>query len=447
MDKIKEPAVADMFYSGNAGELRCQIKGFAQNNSNTYKYRTRAVIVPHAGLVYSGKLAYEGISQLDGNIKNLFIFAPAHRIPFEGTALSGFDEWSTPLGNIPVNQDINKDLEENFGAKIFDEAHREEHSIEIELPVIQSLFSDVKIIPVLYCGETPQKIADIISKYYERPDCGFIISSDLSHYLKDGDAVKTDSETASIIESGAVNLFKQGQACGVIGICGLTQFANSRNYSLIRINMLNSSAASGDKSRVVGYGAWFLYEGSKNQFIKEYYSEFLLKLCRDVIMSRFDNSRLYISHPSVLNETGACFVTLKKQGQLRGCIGSIIAHQPLINDLVQNSQSAAFRDPRFNPVEKSEMDEITMDISLLSEPKPMSFKDEADLLAQMIPYKDGIIIRDNNCQAVYLPSVWEELPDKEIFLKSLKIKAGLKPEHFSPTFEAYRFETEYIEQN
>ena len=116
----------------------------------------------------------------------------------------------------------------------------------------------------------------------------------------------------------------------------------------------------------------------------------------------------------------------------------------MINDLINHAQDAAFRDPRFNPLEEDELKELEIDVSILTEPKKMNFKDEQDLLNQIVPNKDGIIIKDRQYQAVYLPSVWEEIPDKIMFLKSLKIKAGLHPDHFSNSFEAYRFETEYI---
>ena len=446
MTKIKEPAVANMFYSGEVEVLNRQLSGFAQHNGNNYEYKTRAVIVPHAGLVYSGQVAYEGISQLDKDIKNIFIFAPAHRVGFDGLALSTFDEWKTPLGNIPVNQEISRELEDKFGAKFFDEAHSEEHSIEIEIPVIQSIFENVCIIPVLVGRESHNKIAEIISHYYINKENGFVISSDLSHFLTDDQAKKIDNTTAQMIETGNINGFRYEQACGALGICGLVEFANKNGYSLIRTDMLNSSVASGDKTRVVGYGTWFLYEGSKNKFIKEYYSAYLLKLCRDVISSRFDNRKIYTNHDHIFNEFGACFVTLKKHGNLRGCIGSIIAHQPLIVDVVQNAQNAAFRDPRFNPLSQNELADLTIDISILSEPKQITFKDEEDLLNQIVPYKDGIIIKDRGLQAVYLPSVWEDLPDKELFLKSLKRKAGMPENHFSKTFEAYRFYSDMIEE-
>ena len=448
MIKIKEPAVANMFYSGNPAELNTQLDVFAKNNNNHYEYKTRAVIVPHAGLVYSGQLAYEGISQLDRDIKNIFIFAPAHRVPFGGMALSSYDEWKTPLGTVCINQKINRELEEKFGCKFLDEAYIEEHSIEIEVPIIQSVFNEdlPHFIPVLVGHENYKIITKIISEYYERKDCGFVISSDLSHFHPDNKARKIDSETAKMIETGDISGFSHDQACGATGICGLVEFANNKNYSMIRINMVNSSFVSGDKSRVVGYGTWFLYEGTKNEFIKKYYSEYLLNLCRNVILSKLGRKTFFTNHAQVFDELGACFVTLKKLGNLRGCIGSIIAHQPLINDLIQHAEDAAFKDPRFKPVTEDEVNFLSIDVSILSDPKPMTFTDEADLLRQIVPFKDGIIIKDGWHQAVYLPSVWEELPDKELFMKSLKMKAGMSPDHFSKSFEAYRFRTEYIEQ-
>ena len=446
MKRIKEPSVANMFYSGDIEELKNQLNNFALNNTDKYEYKTRAVIVPHAGYIYSGNLAYSGISHLNKDIKNIFIFAPAHRVFFQGLSLTSYDEWKTPLGNIEINNQINQKLAEKFDANYFDEAFSEEHSIEVQIPIIQSIFSNVKIIPVLIGQENSRAVFNIIKEYYQNTDCGFIISSDLSHFFKDDDAKRIDSKTAQLIETGNIQNFSHERACGATGICGLVEFANEFNYSLIRIGMINSSNATGDKSRVVGYGSWMLYEGSKNKFIKEYYSEYLLKFSRNVILSELENNQAETNHPSVFDEFGACFVTLKKHQNLRGCIGSIIAYRSLFEDIVQHSKNSAFNDPRFKPVDISEVEELKISISLLSEPKQINFSDEADLLNKIVPYKDGLIIKDNNLQAVYLPCVWEELPEKELFLKSLKMKAGMPPEHFSSSFEAYRFEAEYIEE-
>lgn len=446
MLKIKEPSVAGSFYTADKQTLENQIKSFAENSKNEYEYKTRAVIVPHAGLVYSGRLAYEGISQIDKNVKNIFIFAPAHRVAFEGISLSSFDKWETPLGEIEVNQDICKELQEKFNAKFNDDAIAPEHSIEIEVPIIQSIFSDVKIVPVLIGRSDFQIVIDILEEYYKNTENGFVISSDLSHFLTDEKAKNIDNKTAQMIEAGDINGFRFEQACGAIGIAGLVEFANKNNYSLIRIDMTNSSEASGDKSSVVGYGCWFLYEGDKNEFIKRYYENLVTDIAKTSLQTSFTKEKMSLKYPQVFDENGACFVTLEKYGQLRGCIGSIIAYRPLITDLIQHAKDAAFNDYRFNKVTENELKDIKIAVSLLTEPRKIEFTDEEDLLNKMVPNIDGIIIKDGQYQAVYLPVVWEQLPDKREFLNSLKMKAGLSPKHFSKTFEAYRFESIYIKE-
>ena len=127
---------------------------------------------------------------------------------------------------------------------------------------------------------------------------------------------------------------------------------------------------------------------------------------------------------------------------LRGCIGSIFPTKPLILDIIDNAQNAAFYDSRFEPVTERELPYMELNISLLSNIEKITFKDERDLLSKIYPY--GIIISDRNNRAVYLPEVWEQLPNREIFLKSLKEKAGLHPDYFSKTFEAYKFTTTKI---
>jgi len=445
MNKIKPPSVAGTFYSANIDVLMRQIREFKTNSKNKYEYNSRATIVPHAGLIYSGQLGYDGINSLDPNLKTLFIFAPAHRVGFNGLSLSDYEYWETPLGQVKINQDINKELEEKFELNFFDKAFEEEHSIEIQLPLIQNIYENIEIVPILVGNADIEKIAEIIEHYWEDESIGFIISSDLSHFLKDSDAVKLDNITADMIETININGFKQQQACGAFGICALLSFARKKNYSLIRVGLINSSNTTGDTSSVVGYGSWFLYEGETIQFLKKYYSEQIIEICKKSIWGNLNDIMVVPDEmPAVFSQKGACFVTLEKQENLRGCIGSIIAHRKLIDDLIQNAQNAAFNDPRFKPLKQEELDDLSIAISLLSTPERMTFKDEEDLLDQIVPYTDGIIIKDGYQQAVYLPSVWDQLPDKTDFLTSLKIKAGMSPDYFSKTFEAYKYHSEYI---
>lgn len=143
--------------------------------------------------------------------------------------------------------------------------------------------------------------------------------------------------------------------------------------------------------------------------------------------------------PAPLRETGACFVTLKIGDRLRGCIGSPEARQPLGADVTENAYRAAFHDPRFPPLGAEEADGLNVHISVLSAAKPMTFTNEADLLDQLEPGRDGLIIGDKGRRALFLPSVWAQLPDKLTFLSHLRAKAGLAADHWSDTFEAARF--------
>lgn len=448
MEKIRNSAVAGTFYPADKAELEYVLKHFEEHNNDDYEYKTRAIIAPHAGYIYSGQLANEAFGCLDKHAKTIFIFAPAHRVPLSGFALSDFDFWETPLGKIEVNQEINLELIEKFGATKLDEAHAEEHAIEVQVPFVQSRFKDAKIVPILV-GE--KSIAPILEYFWDKEEYGetaFVISSDLSHYHSDAEAKKIDAVTAQMIENLEIEEFHHQQACGSSAICGFVEFACNKKFTPIRIGMTNSSEASGDTERVVGYGAWLLYDQGGElgfaHFINEYFANYAKAVCKRSILNKLeDKGRLEVSDlghiPPVFWQIGAVFVTLRIEGELRGCVGSIVAHRTLIQDLIESAYSAAFSDHRFGPLTIDEYNETNVSISILTAMKAIEFKGEEDLLEKIISGKDGVIIREGRHQAVYLPSVWQQLPDKKEFLASLKEKAGLNADYFSDTLEAFRF--------
>lgn len=437
MVNVKKTSAAGLFYPEGAKELEKMFESFGEFET---VYSSRAIIVPHAGYIYSGKLAYKGYNFLDKNVKNIFIFAPAHYERIYGCAVCDYDEFETPFGNLAVNKELSQEIAEFCDCTVNNFAFEKEHSLEVQLPFIKKLFPEAKIVPVLYGCENFKNLTETITNFWHNKENGFVISSDLSHFYPEKEALKIDLYTAKMIESNETRDFEVEQACGAVGICGLINFAKYNGYSLIRAGITNSAAATGDTSRVVGYGSWFLFEGSKNDFIKQYYSPLVIKICKESILSGLQlGSYEMDDYPCVFEEQGASFVTLKLDGQLRGCIGSITAHRPLIKDLSKNAHSAAFSDPRFSPLTIDEYNRINISVSLLSKPERIHFDNEEDLLNQLVEQKDGLIIRDGSYQAVFLPVVWEELPDKKKFLKELKIKAGLSPEYFSETLEAFRF--------
>ena len=174
----------------------------------------------------------------------------------------------------------------------------------------------------------------------------------------------------------------------------------------------------------------------------------LLGLARRAIERRLTDHPRPRPIPDIpeLHAKGACFVSLHLEGQLRGCIGSPIAWRSLAEDVMDNAARAAFSDPRFPKVGADEMFRMRLSLSLLSTPQPMDFTDEADLLSQLRPGIDGLSIEDRDRHALFLPAVWEQVSDPAAFLGHLKAKAGMKPGHWSETFQASRFTaTEYHE--
>ncbi len=143
-----------------------------------------------------------------------------------------------------------------------------------------------------------------------------------------------------------------------------------------------------------------------------------------------------------LQSVRCCFVTLHKQGELRGCIGALGASRPLVTDIAEHAYGAAFQDPRFPPLQKEELALLTISISILSPRQELLFSSEAELLAQLTPFRDGIVLEDGNRRATFLPEVWQQLPDKQDFWQQLKRKAGLSPDHWSQALRAFRYSTE-----
>lgn len=453
----KSPVFAGSFYPEKPEELTNLLNSFKQESQTNYK--SKAIIVPHAGIVYSGHAAMAGFQHLEPN-ENIFIIAPSHHESFNNIAFPEYTYFDTPLGSLEVNNRLIKELTEMFPCIVANEIFDNEHSIEVQLPFIQNLFCPhiqnamdfvkglkkrkFKIVPILVGNCDYRLISDIISANWE--NSSFVISSDLSHYFTQQECRQIDTYTATIIETGKLDFFQPQQACGLACIKGLVDFANNNDCTMIRAMMYNSGDVSRDTNKVVGYGSWYLYTNSRNVFIEKYYSKYVLDLVKQTIVASIKGEE-FIPHdiPPVLTEYGASFVTLKlKTGELRGCIGSVYPTKPLILDIIDNAKNAGFQDPRFEPLTVDELPNLQLSVSILSSIERINFKDERDLLSQIYPH--GVILAERDRRAVYLPIVWEQLPDRAVFLNSLKEKAGLAPDYFSRTLEAYKFEAAYISE-
>lgn len=473
MTIIRPPAVAGTFYPNDADILRSEIDGLMDaalhSDAVSGDVSPKAIIVPHAGLMFSGSLAALGfatVRALKDTIKRIVIIGPAHRMAFQGIALARADQFATPLGTMRCDLPALQKALALPHVQMLDDAHTLEHGLEIELPFIQRLFgedADIGIVPLLVSRCSPRQVHEVIEKLWGGPETLIVISSDLSHFHDYDTAKKMDNRTRAMIENFDAENIDTNDACGALPVAGMLMAARNRGMKIKTLGMRNSGDVTGDKSRVVGYGAWAVYDGKasgmggdgEDDFTKatetliRTHGSAMLDLCRQSILHGMETGApLQVSANEVgpaLAAPGACFVTLKKAGQLRGCIGSIISHAPLATDLCENAFKAAFRDPRFAGLSRAEIgDDLELSISVLSPPQPFGFADEADLISKLTPFEDGIILADGNRRGLFLPQVWDQLPDPKDFLAHLKRKAGLAMDHWSPNMRAERFITRGI---
>ena len=289
-----------------------------------------------------------------------------------------------------------------------------------------------------------------------------VASSDLSHFLQYDEAVRMDKETINAI----LNLKKEklimrgNSACGSMPILIVMRLADQYGWKPLLIHYSNSGDTSGDRSRVVGYTAIAFYGESsmENEKISnrmnEKQGQILLKLARKTISEELGikSKQEQISPASdfedkSLQRKSGTFVTLKIHNQLRGCIGNLDASDPIIEGVKRNAINAAFNDFRFSPLTAKEFENVEIEISILSEPKPLEYKDGKDLINKLRPDVDGVIIRKGQASATFLPQVWEQLKRPEDFLSHLCTKAGLPSDTWkSSKLEVLTYNVQYFEE-
>ncbi|MCL5795686.1 MAG: AmmeMemoRadiSam system protein B [Patescibacteria group bacterium] len=424
---IRQPAVAGGFYPAEAKGLVDIVQNFLDQAEILPTTSTpKILIVPHAGYDYSGQVAASGFKQLIGqNIKRVIILGPSHHFPVSGLILSSATEWQTPLGSAKVSS-LNQLLVRNSLFQISDQIHKPEHSIEIELPFLQKIFPDIEIVPIIV-GQLNAKqqavFASTLSSYLDA-ETVVVVSVDLAHYHPYQENVFLDQESINHI----LNLDSAGILNDEIdapwAVATILKLAKDQGLQPKLIQYLNSGDVTSDKTSVVGYSAVGFYGNSMTKGNADNYSDAekkeLLTIARKALETYIREGKTFkLSGGSrKLQEERGVFVTLTKNGQLRGCIGYIDPIKPLIEAVRDNAISAAVHDDRFSPVKASELEDIKIEISILTVPQP-------DTLENIVSSKLGVVLRQGNYGATYLPQVWDGLPDAKQFFSTLCQKAGL----------------------
>lgn len=457
---VRPPAVAGMFYPRQPDDLKEMVDAFLDVKQAEEERLPKVLIAPHAGYIYSGAVAgtaYARLLPFKNRYKRIVLVGPAHRVPVRGVAVPEVTGFHTPLGVFPVDQaalDRVKDLPQ---VVIGDQPQAQEHALEVHLPFLAETVGLLPIVPLTVGAIDDPALAEVMRRLWGDEETLFVISTDLSHFEEYDAAKKHDAETIKAIMDLNPTPLHGEDACGYKGVRALLNLAREKRLDIEKLDVKNSGDTAGDKSRVVGYASFVLYEPTDNmatvdeteaEALLAKYGDALLALARESIRNGI-KKRLPLSvslddYPEELQEDGAVFVTLEKKGQLRGCIGSVMAHRPLVEDVALHAFDAAFKDPRFSPVKERELKDLTLSLSYLTPPRAFPVEDEADLLARLRPGIDGLILRDGGHQSLYLPSVWEQLPDPKLFLQQLKLKAGLAPDHWSETISFETFTTRAV---
>jgi MEMO1 family protein len=456
---VREPAMAGQFYSGDADELRLAVTEFLGDAVHAHTAKPIAIVVPHAGYVYSGQIAADAFEQTAGQKYDVIvILGTNHTTPgFRGASVFAKGTFRTPLGDAVIDDAVAAKILSADKDFVFDpKVHEREHSIEVELPFVRYLFPEARIVPIVVGSpdlDLCTRLGNAVAAAIEGKNALIVASSDLSHYPSHDDADLVDRTTLKAVaglnpEVISSTIIAQMDhpvrelatcACGEGPI--LTAAVAAKRLGATR-GVIVSYANSGDglsstSNRVVGYGAVVmdsgpggtdttalnvLPEAAPGTPLSDSDKTALLDLARRAIEWHCTADVEPLPRglsPAAVQKAGA-FVTLKENGELRGCIGRMMVDMPLAQVVGGVAVSAAFHDTRFRPVEHQELDKITLEISMLT---PSEFISGPD---QIVLGRDGVVIEKDGRSAVYLPQVATEQGwSRDEMLDNLCLKAGL----------------------
>ncbi|WP_150048185.1 MULTISPECIES: AmmeMemoRadiSam system protein B [Methylomonas] len=254
---MRNPAVAGSFYPADPSVLQDMLNKFLTGDAEPAP--PKAIIVPHAGYIYSGPIAasaYVRLRKARDRIRRVVLLGPSHRVAFGGLALSHADSFATPLGAVPVDRVAVEKMSELSFVSYLEQAHSAEHSLEVHLPFLQASLSDFALIPLIAGDATPEQVAQALALLWGGSETLIVISSDLSHYLDYNSAQAKDRRTSQLIESLNYRRLTPDAACGCVPVSGLLRLLEQKSLSIKAIDVRNSGDTAGDKHRVVGYGAY-----------------------------------------------------------------------------------------------------------------------------------------------------------------------------------------------
>jgi hypothetical protein len=432
---VRPAAVAGMFYPGHAATLRAQVaSALGEVDTPAPEAAPKMLLAPHAGYVYSGPVAAQAYATLAagrGRIRRVVLLGPAHRVAVRGLAAPSVEAFETPLGRVSIDRDALAEVLDLPQVVERDDAHASEHSLEVQLPFLQTVLEDFSLVPLVVGRATAEEVAEVIERLWGGEETLILISSDLSHFLPYAQARAIDRQTIDAVLRLDAELDHQ-QACGATPLAAAMLAARARGLTPRLLDLRNSGDTAGDRARVVGYAA-VAFESA------DPLGPALLRRARNAIADALGHPTGPEPGHAALAAHGATFVTLRHGGALRGCIGALEAQRPLEQDVRMHAQAAAFRDPRFPPLRAEEFEALEIEVSLLEPSEPLAVTSETEALLALQPGVDGVILEYRGRRATFLPQVWEQLETPAEFLAALKRKAGLPDDFWAESLRLARY--------
>ena len=457
---VREPAVAGAFYPADPGALQEMVDRLLAE-APRYETEPAALIVPHAGYIYSGHVAAWGFRQLEGRPYDAVVVLGTNHVEpfFHEISVWARGAWRTPLGEIPIDEELaDALLAAGPPLRFVPEVHLEEHSIEVELPFLQRLFPELRFVPVMIGEPSPENIealADALARALAGRRAIVIASSDLSHYPRDEHARQVDLSAIGAILSLDEELLRhtiaEWMARRIPGLATLmcgegpvrTAMAYARRTGAVHTTLLRYANSSdvpyGRKDHVVGYAAIrFAREPDPPLGAEDRHT--LLEIAREAVTHAVHGRplpELSVSSPA-LQLPRACFVTLTRGGHLRGCRGEVWPRSDLAHAVQRVAVLSALDDPRFPPVTVEELPHLEYEISVLSPLRPVADPEE------IVIGRDGLFLLAGGRTGLLLPQVpVEQGWDREAFLRAICLKAGLPEDAWRwPEARLFRFEAE-----
>jgi len=462
-EEIRKPAVAGSFYPADPQTLSRQVRDFLSRASKEeIPGEILALVSPHAGYMYSGQVAAHAFKLVQGmNFDAVVVVAPSHRVHFQGASIYDRGGYETPLGLIPIDKELcRKIMEGNDSIRFIPQGHSQEHSLEVQLPFLQEALGKFNLVPIVIGDQSfpsCQKIGQAIARGVKGKKVLLVASTDLSHFHPYDRAVQLDQilledirafdpqKLAKDLDAG------KGEACGggpVVAVMVASRELGANKSKVL--NYRNSGDVTGDRSGVVGYTAAVFYQnpgaeekgaGRKKASISLGLLEEEKKALHQIAQSAIEGKLKGIKTPPWegltpnLQDKRGAFVSLHKGGHLRGCIGQIIPTKPLYQTIADMAVAAAFDDPRFEPLAIKELNDLELEISVLTPMQRVQNADEIEI------GKHGLYVKKGFFSGLLLPQVATEYNwDRITFLEETCRKAGVHRQAWrEKDTEIYRF--------